>query len=102
MIFLGVTLQILLAILEKYLIKFGWAMQSKEINVDEDLPNFFKCVKLSQARELVKEQENMKENYGFIHNDPDTVEALCDISMPEKACQGSPWYQILSNSAYAN
>ena len=39
----------------------------------------------------------MKNNFGFIHNDPDTVEALQGLSMPEKACQGSPWYQILSN-----
>lgn len=35
-------------------------MQSKDINVDEDLPNFFKCIKFSQANELLKEQENMK------------------------------------------
>lgn len=44
----------------------------------------------------------MRENYGFIHNDPDTVELLTDMAMPEKACQGSPWYQILSNTRYAN
>ena len=86
MIFVRVVLQILMKILVNYLQKLGWAMQSKEINVDEDLPNFFKCVKLTQANELVKEQENMKNNYGFIHNDPDTVEALQGLSMPEKAC----------------
>ena len=55
MIFVGVVLQIMMKILVNYLQKLGWAMQSKEINVDEDLPNFFKCVKLSQANELVKE-----------------------------------------------
>jgi len=27
--------------------KWGFALQSKEIEVDEDLPNFFKTVKLS-------------------------------------------------------
>jgi hypothetical protein len=40
--------------------KWGFAMASKEIKVDEDLPNFFKSVKLSQADELVKENENMQ------------------------------------------
>jgi len=30
-------------------------MTSKDIEVDEDLPNFFKCVRLSQADELIKE-----------------------------------------------
>jgi hypothetical protein len=44
----------------------------------------------------------MQENFGFIHNDPDTVEFLKDTRMPKKACQGSPWYQILSNQRYAN
>ena len=72
-------------------------MARVDINVDEDLPNFFKCVKLSQANEIVKEQENMRDNFGFIHNDPDTFDMLKETRMPKKACQGSPWYQILSN-----
>lgn len=35
------------------------------MKVDEDLPNFFKCVKLSQADEIIKEEENMIKNFGF-------------------------------------
>lgn len=34
-------------ILGSALSKFGYGMQRKEIEVDEDLPNFFECVKLS-------------------------------------------------------
>lgn len=42
-----------------YLMRWGFAMASKEIKVDEDLPNFFKSVKLSQADELIHENVNM-------------------------------------------
>ena len=44
----------------------------------------------------------MRDNFGFIHNDPDTIDLLKETRMPKKACQGSPWYQILSNQRYAN
>jgi hypothetical protein len=43
-------------IFASYLMKWGFALQSKEIEVDEDLPNFFKTVKLSQADELIAEE----------------------------------------------
>lgn len=75
-------------------------MSHKSIQVDEDLPNFFDAVKLSQADVLVHEQENMRENFGFQHNDPDTIENLDDASLPKRAFQGTPWYQILSNPIY--
>jgi len=34
-------------------------MSDKLIKVDEDLPNFFKAVKLSQADEIVLENQNL-------------------------------------------
>jgi hypothetical protein len=84
-----------------YLMKWGFALQSKEIEVDEDLPNFFKTVKLSQADELVSEEVNMKENFGFSFNDGDTIATLDETCVPKKAIQGTPWYQILSNPKYS-
>lgn len=39
---------------------WGFAMQKKDIQVDEDLPNFFDVIKLFQANELVAEEDNMK------------------------------------------
>lgn len=44
----------------------------------------------------------MSKHFGFIHNDPDTIEVLDATQVPRKAIQGSPWYQILSNQKYAN
>ena len=77
-------------------------MADCEIAVDEDLPNFFKSVKLSQADELIAENKNMMENFGFEPNDPDTITVLDSTVVPKKAIQGTPWYQILSNFNYAN
>jgi hypothetical protein len=77
-------------------------MTSKDIEVDEDLPIFFKAIRLSQAEEVIKEQQNMRDNFGFIHNDPDTINTLDATRVPKKAVQGTPWYQILSNQRYAN
>jgi hypothetical protein len=67
-------------------------MSDKEISVDEDLPNFYKSIKLSHADELVKENENMMKNFGFEPNDPDTIEILDATKQPKKEIQGTPWY----------
>ena len=77
-------------------------MSDQEIKVDEDLPNFFDTIKLSSANEIIKEVENMEENFGFEHNDPDTIDNLerCKNTFPVKEIQGTPWYQILSNPSY--
>lgn len=69
--------------------------------MDEDLPNFFESIKLSQADELVKEEENMKNYFGIQVNDPDTVSRLDATKIPKKAIQGTPWYTILSNTKYS-
>jgi len=42
------------------LMQWGFALQSKEIEVDEDLPSFLTTVKLSQADEILFEEENMQ------------------------------------------
>ena len=83
------------------LIRLGVDIKMKEMLVDEDLPNFFTSLKLSSTQELVKENENMKRNFGFETTDPDTIEALLKISMPKKMMQGTPWYQVLSNPNYS-
>lgn len=38
-----------------FLQAWGFTMAQKDIAVDEDLPNFFEAVTLSQADEIVKE-----------------------------------------------
>ena len=47
------------------LTKWGFTLTRTEIIVDEDLPNFFQAVKLSDADWMVFENSNLRENYGF-------------------------------------
>lgn len=78
----------------------GFSLQDKEIEVDEDLPNFFDTILLSQADELVEEEKNVKKYFGIAFNDPDTVNTLDAATQPKKAMMGTPWYTVLSNDAY--
>lgn len=65
--------------------KWGFSMSDKLIKVDEDLPNFFKAVKLSQADEIVLENQNLQKNFGFETVDPDTIEILDKTQAPKKS-----------------
>ena len=57
-------------------------------------------MRLSQADEIISEEENLQNTFGFIITDPDTITELESINVPKKACQGTPWYQILTNEKY--
>jgi len=61
----AVFLIVFTKVFNSYLMQWGFSLQAKKISVDEDLPNFFHCVKLSQADEMVVEQKNMRENFGI-------------------------------------
>jgi hypothetical protein len=60
-------------------------MAGKDIEVDEDLPNFFDAIMLSQADEIVKEAQNLKSEYNVEFVDPRIVDILDATTMPEKA-----------------
>ena len=96
----AVFLIITTKIFQEQLMKWGYSLQDKKIEVDEGLPNFFNVIKLSQADQIVKEEENMKNNFEISMNDPDTVEKLDNTTIPKKAVQGTPWYTVLSNMKY--
>lgn len=96
----AIALYIIQKVAGNYLAAWGFAMADTEINVDEDLPNFFKAVKLSDADELVLENNNLMKNYYVQPNDPDTIDVLDATTFPKKTIQGTPWYQILANPLY--
>lgn len=89
---LSIMLIIVQNLFEKQLQKLGLIQGENKIQVDEDLPNFFKSIKMTQAREIVCENQNMKDRFGFEIQDPDTIEGLDRIVMPFKSMQGTPWY----------
>jgi hypothetical protein len=72
----GITLTLIQTFFHDKLAEWGFTLQRNEIEVDEDLPNFFEVVKLSQADMIVKEAENMKENYLVEIEDPRVVKVL--------------------------
>lgn len=82
--------------------KLGFVIGKDEIEIDEDLPNFFKAVTLSNANEVVEADGYLKKTYGFEANDPDTISTLDQTKMPKYAVQGTPWYQVVSNIQYAD
>lgn len=99
---IAIFLFIMQLVFSKYLVRWGFTLQAKEIKVDEDLPPFLTTVKLSQADEILTEENNMRENFMFSYNDGDTIDALQKGKNPKKAIVGSPWYQVLSNPKYSN
>jgi len=92
LIWIGFGLFALLAIM-----LFKMLMTAKKFEVDEDLPNFFHSITLEQADVIVNEEQHCKENFEVLVNDPDTVEKLDNVAIPDKALIGTPWYTILSN-----
>ena len=48
-----------------WMLSSGYTISSNEINVDENLPNFYEAVKLSDADWFVKENEYCVEKYSF-------------------------------------
>lgn len=87
---------------EDYLTAWGFTMSEKDMEVDEDLPNFFEALKFSEVNKLIDENKHMQENYGFELYEYDFIEKLENIEWPEKSIQGTPWYAIMCNDNYVN
>lgn len=80
--------------------KYGYTISSNEINVDEDLPNFYEAVKLSDADWFVKENSYCKEKYNYAFGNEESTGKLDVVGVPKKPIQGIAWYNILANPKY--
>jgi len=72
----AVFIQLMQRFFNEKLSKIGFGMNRKQMQVDEDLPNFFSVVKLEDREKMIKMYHNMKENFGFETTDPDTIKSL--------------------------
>ena len=79
---------------------WGYSFGGAKINVDENLPFFFTAIKLSDADWLVKENMNLKDEYGFSIISSKVSRILDTTGTPRKAIQGVPYYIILANPLY--
>ena len=104
MLLIAIPLVVIIAIRRGFyrlMVKWGYTLSKNQINVDENLPNFFEAVKLSDADWMVFENRNLRQNYGF-NFIPETVEEqLDDWQLAKKPIQGVAWYNILANPIYA-
>jgi len=80
--------------------KWGFTLSSNVIEVDENLPNFFNAVKLSDADWAVKECQYYDERYGFCFIRREIVERLDKTELAKKPITGIAWYNILANPRY--
>jgi hypothetical protein len=92
---------LLQAFFKKTLKKWGFSFGGTKINVDENLPFFYTGLKLSDADWIVKENENLRDEYGFSILSEDVANILDTTKPPKKAIQGVPYYIILANPMYA-
>jgi hypothetical protein len=75
--------------------KWGYSISNNVIEVDENLPNFFKAVKLSDADWLVKENNYYEEKYGFAFTGKRARDQLDDWKLAKTPISGIAWYNLL-------
>jgi hypothetical protein len=85
---------------KKTLKNWGFTFGGSKINVDENLPQFFESIRLKDADWLLKENENLKEEYGFSIINKMVAKTLDNVGAPKKAIQGVPYYIVLANPLY--
>ena len=81
--------------------KWGYVISKREIVVDENLPNFFEAVTLSEADWIIAENKNLREIYGFNMMQREIEQKLDNLPAGSKYIRGVAWYQILANPVYA-
>lgn len=79
---------------------WGYSFGGAKINVDENLPFYFTSIKLQEADWLLKENENLRDEYGFSIINNRTCRILDTTAPPKKAISGVPYYIIMANPAY--
>lgn len=82
------------------LTKWGFGFSDVEIEVDENLPNFFKAVKLSEADWLVSEDKYYKDTYDMDLYEDKLTTKLDDTKPAKAPIQGIHWYTVLANPTY--
>ena len=81
--------------------RWGYVISTRDIVVDENLPNFFEAVPLTESDWVIAENKNLRENYGFNMMQRELEDKLDSLPESKKTIGGVPWYQVLANPAYA-
>ena len=70
------------------------------IGVDENLPNFYRAIKLSDADWFVNESNYYMKQYAFTFANKIVVDRLDDTAVPKQPISGIAWYNVLANPSY--
>lgn len=89
------------AFFKKALKRWGFGFSGSKIEVDENLPNFYKAVKLSEADWLVAENAYYSDQYQMKMITEELAAKLDATAVARKPIQGIHWYRPLANPAYA-
>lgn len=88
LLLIGVCVSIIIimqSFFKKTLKAWGFTFGGTKINVDENLPYFFTSIRLKDADWLIKENENLKNEYGFSIVSKKVVQILDTVGTPKKA-----------------
>ena len=98
----GAMLTIFLAnsFFKKGLKRLGFGFSGTKIEVDENLPNFYHSVKLSEADWLVQENAYYSSKYQMRMITDELATKLDATAVAKKPIQGIHWYTLLANPAY--
>lgn len=91
---------LLQSIFTETLKKWGFSFSATEIEVDENLPNFFEAVKLSEADWIVEENKYYNDRYELQVINKQIQDRLDDTKLAKKPIQGIHWYRPLANPTY--
>jgi|LauGreDrversion4_2_1035121.scaffolds.fasta_scaffold113279_2 hypothetical protein len=84
--------------LKKYLLRFGFKAENLELDVIEDLPNFYECV--NDGNWLVDESQYYWHKYA-LRLIPSTLHRRLEKNKANVRMTGECWYNILANEKYA-
>ena len=92
---------IIRAIIPERLRKWGFTISSNILEVDENLPDFFNALKVSDKEWFLKENENTKDKYAFMVANKETIRNIQQYpGTPDKPISNIAFYWPLANPYY--
>jgi len=89
------------AFFKKTMKAWGFGFGGRSINVDENLPRFWKAIRFSDQDWLVQENDYLHDHYNFEIIDDYVKKQLDEAGIAKKTIQGVPYYFVLANPRYA-
>ena len=94
-------ISIIRAIIPEHLRKWGFTISSNILEVDENLPDFFDALKLSDKKWFLEENIHSKDKYAFMVANEETIQKIQRYpDTPQKPISNIAFYWPLANPYY--